>query len=184
MKPTFKADIARNYIKQFPKTASLTLARKMYIENIETFKDIEDARYSIRYVRGLAGIESRKSATKKELFVEKFSLGNPYKIPKSHAVKAKTFTLPAKYNNVLLISDLHIPYHDVTALSLAIQYGKEKDINCIFINGDLLDFFQISRFMKIKRKRSVSEELQTARDVLDILNREFPNVPIIFLKGN
>ena len=40
MKKEFKIDIARNYVKRFPKTASLTLARKMYIENIERFKDV------------------------------------------------------------------------------------------------------------------------------------------------
>ena len=183
MKTSFKSDIARNYIKRFTKTASLTLAKKMYIENIDIFKDVEDARSSIRYVRGLTG-DKKREIKNKELFVEKFSLGNPYKLPKSHAKKAHTFTLPTQYNNVLIISDLHIPYHDVTALSIAIAYGKEKGINCIFINGDLLDFFQISRFMKIKRKRSVAQELETAREILDILNKEFPNIPIIFLKGN
>lgn len=184
MKHSFKTDIARNYVVRFPKTASLTLARKLYLENIETFKDVEDARSAIRYVRGLQGNKKRKQASTKELFVPKFSLGNPYKLPKSHAVHAKKFTLPAHHNNILFISDLHVPYHDVQALSLAIEYGKEYGINCIFINGDIMDFFQISRFLKTKRKRSVKEELETANEVLDVLNREFPNIPIYFLKGN
>ena len=184
MKSYFKTEIARNYVVRFSKTASLTLARKMYIENVSVFRDVEDARSAIRYVRGLTGDKDRKSIKNKECIVEKYSLGNPYKLPKSHAVKAKTYTIPSKYNKILLISDLHIPYHDVTALSIAISYGKEKGANCIFINGDLLDFFQISRFMKTKRKRSVAQELETAREVLDILNREFPNVPIYLLKGN
>lgn len=184
MKPQFKADIARNYVKRFTKTASLTLARKMYIENIEIFKDIEDARKSIRYVRGLNGDKARKQAEHKELFVPKFSLGNPFRLPKSFATKQKVFHLPKEYDNILLISDLHVPYHSIEALSIAIDYGKKHEINCIFLNGDLMDFFQISRFMKTKRKRSVSQELEAAREVLDVLNKEFPSVPIFFLKGN
>ncbi len=184
MKTYFKADIARNYVKRYTRTASLTLARKMYLENIDTFTDVEDARTVIRRVRGLAGDKGRKQIGHKELFVPKFSLGNPYRLPKSDATKQKTFSLPSEYDNVLLISDLHVPYHDVEALSVAIDYGKEQGINCIFINGDLMDFFQMSRFMKTKRKRSVAGELEAARAVLDVLNREFPGVPIFFLKGN
>lgn len=109
---------------------------------------------------------------------------NPYKLPKSYAEKAKTFRLPAKCNNVLFISDLHIPYHDINAVSIAIEYGKRHNINCIFINGDILDFYQISKFTNTKRKRSVEQELKTANKFLDVLNREFPGVPIYFLKGN
>lgn len=183
MKP-FKADIARNYVKRFSKTSSRSLAQKMYLENIETFIDAEDARSAIRYARGLIGDKNRSGGGQKELFIPKFSVGNPYKLPQSHAVKQKVFHLPKQYDNVLLISDLHVPYHDVEALSVAINYGKEHKINCIFLNGDLMDFFQISRFMKVKRKRSVAEELESARAVLDVLNREFPGIPIFFLKGN
>lgn len=185
MKKTFKQDIARQYVKRFPKTPSLTLARKMYDENIEHFKDVEDSRYFIRVVRGLAGKNARKKTSDKELFVKKgtFKL-NPFKLPKSSASKPKVFSLPNHHNNILFISDLHIPYHDITALSVAIQYGKEKNINTIFINGDILDFYQISRFTNIERKRSVREELETANQLLDVLNREFPGVPIYLLKGN
>jgi predicted phosphodiesterase len=184
MKRQFKSDIARNYVKQFPKTSSLSLARKMFVENVEWFKDIEDARGVIRYVRGLNGKQARKHNSHKELFVPKFSLGNPYQIPKSHATKQKIFHIPPQHNRILVISDLHVPYHDVTAISIAIKYGIDNGANCILINGDLLDFFQISRFTKTKRKRSVSQELATARAILDRLNDAFPNTPIYFLEGN
>lgn len=65
---------------------------------------------------------------------------NPYKLPKSYAEKAKTFRLPAKCTNVLFISDLHIPYHDINAVSIAIEYGKQQNVNCIFINEDWVKF--------------------------------------------
>lgn len=185
MKKSFKQDISRQYVKRFPKTPSLTLARKMYDENIEHFKDVEDARLFIRVVRGLAGNTARKTVKDKTLFVKKgnFKL-NPFSLPKSYSQKKKEFKLPSNHNNILFISDLHIPYHDVTALSTAIDFGKKNNINTIFINGDILDFYQISRFTNVQRKRSVREELEAANEVLDVLNREFPGVPIYLLKGN
>lgn len=181
---TFKTDIAREYVKRFSRTASLTLARKVYVENIDHFRDVEDARRAVRYVRGLAGKRARKLASEKDLFIPKFSLGNPFRLPKSHAKKQRTLTLPKEYDRVLVISDLHVPYHDVEALSVAIDYGRAHDVNCIFINGDLMDFFQVSRFTKVHRKRSVAQELETARQLLTAINDTFPGVPIYFLLGN
>lgn len=183
----FKVDLARNYVKKFPNTQSHSLAKKMYLENTEHFKDAEDARSSIRYARGLMGDTKRKKSgtQNQKLFIPPFSLrDNPYSLPKSYAEKPKVFSLPLAHNNILFISDLHIPYHDIQALSVAIKYGIENNINTIFINGDLLDFYQISRFTNIQRKRSVAQELETAKEILDILNKNFPNVPIYFLKGN
>lgn len=178
-----KSELAREYVKRFPTTSSLSLARKMYSENLEYFKNVEDARRVIRYARGLDGSFARKNMAHKELIVKPNSL-NPYKIPKTFSTKLKVLTLPKHHNNILLISDLHIPYHDIDAITLAINYGKEKGINTIFINGDLLDFFMISRFRKVRKAPSVKTELDMARTFLDILNREFPNVPIYFLLGN
>lgn len=180
----FKSSICKKYIVRFPNTASLTLAKKIYSENTEHFKDVEDARSIIRYLRGLLGKGSRHVKDKKlHVKVGKFT-NNPFKLPKSYASKAKVFYLPRSCNNILFISDLHIPYHDNTAISLALKYGIEKNINCIFINGDILDFYQISRFTNIERKRSVKEELQLAREFLDVLKATFPGVPIYFLMGN
>src|ERR1035437_3384507 len=184
MKTGFKVDIARNYIKRFTNTSSRSLAKKMYLENVEVFKDVEDARGVIRYARGLNGKKARKQMGEKNLVVKPYSLGNPFKLPKSDAVKAKVFTLPNEHNNILFLSDLHIPFHDVQALTIALEYGKKNGINTIFINGDLLDFYMISRFLKVARKRSVASDLEATRTFLDILNMTFPNAPIYYLKGN
>ena len=184
MKTTYKNEIVRNYIKRFPNTPSLTIAKKVYAENSAEFKDVEHVRSVVRLVRGLSGKSSRQGLQDKTLVVEPFSLKNPYKLPKSDSAPPKVFHLPAKLDNILLISDLHIPYHDIKALTVAIDYGKKNNINCIFINGDLIDFYQISRFTNVERKRSVADELETAKQVLDVLNTEFPNIPIYLLKGN
>lgn len=179
-----KTELIRNYIKKFPNTPSTTLSKKIYAENMELFTNQETVRSLIRYTRGLSGKAKRKHITD-EFKVKPFSLDkNPFHIPKSDAQKQSFFTLPQKDNNILLISDLHIPYHDIPALTCAIKYGKEKNVNTIFINGDLIDFYPISRFVNIERKRSVSEEIQIVKDILGILRREFPDAAFYFLMGN
>jgi len=54
----------------------------------------------------------------------------------------------------------------------------------IIINGDLLDFYQLSRFHKDPRKRRVNEELNAARQFLQILRHHFKAANIYFLLGN
>lgn len=182
--PTYKQQIIRNYLKRFPNTPSQTIAKKIYAENSAEWTSVESVRSLVRMVRGLGGKRKLKELRDKTMVVKPFSLKNPYNLPKSDARPPKVLTLPRKCNNVLLISDLHIPYHDIKALTVALDYGKREKVNCIFINGDLLDFYQISRFTNIERKRSVADELKVAKEFLAILNREFPKVPIYFLKGN
>jgi predicted phosphodiesterase len=184
-KNSFKKQIVMPYIGKFQKTPSLSLARKIYQEHSADFKNVEEVRSFVRVYRGVSGKVSRKKIIDKSNFIEPFKFAkNPYNLPRSYKEEAKVFTLPKDCNNVLVLSDLHIPYHDYQALNCAIKYGKENDINCIFINGDLMDFYQISRFTNRTRKRSVKAELEACKTFLGVLNREFPNIPIFFLQGN
>lgn len=179
-----KGSIIKNYLRKFPNTPSLTIAKKIYAENSADFKDVEDVRSLVRYQRGLLGESGRKDLASKEFVIPKYTFQNKYNFPKSDAVKPKIYNLPQSDNNVLVISDLHIPYHDIKALTVAFDYGKRENVNTIFINGDLLDFYQISRFVNVERRRSVAEELEIAKDFLRILRETFPKASLYFLLGN
>jgi predicted phosphodiesterase len=109
---------------------------------------------------------------------------NPYKIPESEEKERVPFTLPLACNNILLISDLHIPYHSIDAITAALDYGKKENVNTILINGDLIDFYGCSRFEKDPRKRSVKHEFDTTKEFLRILRATFPKAIIYFNKGN
>lgn len=177
-----KKETAQQYHDRFPDTPTLTLARKIYKENNLLYKDIEDARHALRYIRGQHGDKQRKHTGHKKDDL-KYNY-NPFKLPESSAEERKPFILPTACNNILLISDLHIPYHDIAATTAAFQYGQENKVNTIFINGDLMDFCQISRFEKNPAKRSVKYELDTAKALLDSMREAFPTQQIYFLKGN
>lgn len=178
-----KADIARPYLNKFPKHGDLTLAKKIFNENGIAFKDVEDARYVVRRLRGHAGSTSR-TAFNKSTIKPITRDTNPYKLPDSDEKERKPFILPTACNNILLISDLHIPYHSIEAITAALDYGKREKINTVIINGDLIDFYMISRFEKDPRKRSVKYEFDATKEFLRILRKSFKNASIYWNKGN
>jgi predicted phosphodiesterase len=181
MAKTVKGEIVREYIDKFPKHATHALAKAIYAHNKKVFKDGEEVRSLVRYYRGASGKAVRKHAV--QVIPPKDRL-NPYNLPQSYADPVPPFVLPVGCNNILVIQDLHIPYHDVKAITAALNYGKEQKVNTIVINGDLIDFHQISRFQKDPRKRSVKQEFDATRQFLVELRRAFPRAHIYYNKGN
>ena len=179
-----KSNLARGYRKQYPDMPTLKLARIIYKENNLSFKNIEDARHTLRYIEGKSGVKTKKSVIKSEFFKEEARSKNPYNLPESHQEKRDPFKLPIACNNILLISDLHIPYHDIDAITIALDYAKNNKVNTIFINGDLIDNHQCSKFESDPRKRSVKQEFDATRAFLTSLREAFPDVSIYWLKGN
>jgi len=179
-----KSEIAKEYRKKFPDMPTLKLARIVYADNNLSFKNIEDCRSALRYIEGKKGSELRKWTKNTEFFMtEKRSL-NPYNLPESYEEKRDPFILPTSCNNILLISDLHIPYHNIEAVTIALDYGKKEKVNTIFINGDLIDNHQISKFESDPKKRSVKQEFDATREFLVQLRKAFPKALIYWLKGN
>jgi predicted phosphodiesterase len=177
-----KSTICREYIKKYPDYPNIKLARIIYNENKLTFKDVEDARGRLRYVAGKQGKQQRTKINKEDLQGTKPL--NPYNLPESHEEKREAFVLPKACNNILLISDLHIPYHNIQAVTIALDYGKANDVNTIFINGDLIDNHQVSRFESDVKKRSVKQEFDATKQFLVSLRAAFPDAAIYWLKGN
>ena len=180
-----RADIARNFRKKYgAEMPTLTLARIMYKKNVEMFKNVEDARQALKYIEGKNGKSDVKKVINTEFYRPEHRPKNPYNLPESYAADRKPFKLPITCNDVLLISDLHIPYHDTDAITIALDYGIKNKINTVFINGDLIDFAQISRFETDRSKRSVKAELDATKVFLQTLRKLFPKASIYWLKGN
>lgn len=186
-KQTAKAKIVLNYLQNFPSTSKHTLAEKIYKENQIVFTDKEDARKVIRYYTGATGKSDKKAVISAKSFVEHntaFSGKNPYGLPPSEAKPFEPYVLPKVNNNILFLSDIHLPYQDNDALSLALSYGKEKNVNTIYLNGDILDIYKGSFHEQDPKKRDLEYELQVGREFLDTLKRNFPNAKIFYKEGN
>lgn len=188
-KKTIKGEIVQEYLnhEEWGKLPSLTLARLIYKDNVEVFKDVESVRTVIRGYRGQAG--SKKTVipthkTEKAEHAKKLGIANPFGLPDSDEDEWQPFTLPKACTRILLLSDIHVPYHNIEAITKAIQYGKEKKVNAIVFNGDTIDFHGLSRYEKDPRKRRFSEEMELARQLLNVFRKEFDGVPFYFKLGN
>jgi hypothetical protein len=184
-KKVSKSDVAREYrAKWGVDMPTRQLSRLMYNDNKSLFKDLEDARYALKYIEGKLGAKKKahlgKSAEKTEFIMEAHRPLNPYQMPKSDSPERKVFTLPTGCNRIGFISDLQVPFHDVQAIEATCNWLHTKGINTLFINGDLADFYQMSNFIRDPRKRKFSEEIQSIKEILQWLRGEFPLVQIYY----
>jgi predicted phosphodiesterase len=166
-----KAQLAKEYRKKYgPEMPTLTLARIMYKENKEVFNNLERARASLRYIEGKQGKNNlTKKVEQSEFFMSGERSKNPWKLPESEEAKYEPFILKAK--RLAVLSDIHVPYHSIEALTAAFDKISEEKPDAILLNGDTIDFYGLSRFMKDPRKRSVAHELQAVNEFLDVLQK-------------
>jgi predicted phosphodiesterase len=183
---SLSSETAREYRKKYGmKMPTLKLARIMHNENKLLYNTVENARTALRYIEGKArGSKNIKKIRESEFFMQEDRPKNPYALPDSYKEDRQPIKLPLANNNILLISDLHIPYHDIKAITIALDYGVQNKVNTIIVNGDLLDFSGISRFQHDPRKRSVKEEFDAAKEFLIVLRNTFPDALIWWIKGN
>ena len=77
-----------------------------------------------------------------------------------------------------VISDLHIPFHDMDAIIESIQWLLEQKIDVLWLGGDVADHYSLSRFSQYQ-PISIQQEAIECRKILDLLCRSFPQVNII-----
>lgn len=159
--------IGINYREKYPDYPTLKLARILYAEHPLRFPNLEAARSSIRRAEGKHG----KSNTRKSITKFPNRPYNPYKLPESDEAKYEPFAINEK--RILVLSDIHIPYHSIEAITAALDYAKAEKPDAILLNGDTIDFFRLSRFCKEPEKRSFAHELAAFKQFFEILGREF-----------
>jgi len=178
MKNAFVSNLIKSYLTKFPKVPSLTLAKKIYAENNKQFTSVDAVRSCLRYYRGQKGEKTKSQLATREFLDQNIE----FKMPESYAETFEPYEI--SQSRTLIISDLHIPYQDNDSIQKAINYGKEKKVNCILINGDLLDMCSISRFGRDWRQRQIHEEFEATRVFLNSLREHFPKAKIVFKYGN
>lgn len=165
-----KSHIAREYRAKYGmQMPTLTLAKIMYKENLGVFNSVDHARHTLRMIEGKTGNKLRGQIKDKSLYMTEERPKNPWKLPESEEMKYEPFIIKAK--KIAVLSDIHIPYHSVDALSAALDFIQAEKPDAIILNGDTIDMYSLSRFQKDPRKRSVAHELQATRDFLDVLSQ-------------
>jgi predicted phosphodiesterase len=163
------------YLVEFPDANTWTLA-KMIVAKYPDLK-AENVRSVIRYYRGNKGVEARKKASNKQFF--RASDGQ-YNL-KAVNISTQDFIFPHK--KPLIVSDIHLPYHDIDAIEIALEKAYKNDVDSIYLNGDILDFYQVSRFTKEGGAMSIKEERDMFFEFIGWIKSNF-DVPIYYKAGN
>ena len=87
--------------------------------------------------------------------------------------------------SVVFLSDLHIPFHDPEAVASSLRLIKKLRPDRVVINGDVADFFQLSRFNTAhQRLDSLQEEIDEANAFRVNVRKSAPNATIDETEGN
>ena len=90
-----------------------------------------------------------------------------------------------KYEKIVVPSDFHIPFHDRECLSAFISFCKYFKPDKIFLNGDVIDFYAISRFVKDpNRALELQQEIDEAVGVLKMIRSNNRKAEIHYIRGN
>jgi predicted phosphodiesterase len=180
-------EAALKYLARFPKAATLTVAKALYRDHSPLFPNLEAARTLLRTLRGSAGDRLRKLCSQKENYRAPGKPGDPFgKIPRArNPFDEKWVPLQIEGpTRALVMSDIHLPFHDRAALMAALRAGKRAKVKLILLNGDMIDCHAISKWEKDPRKRDFPGELKMTRSFLETLRAAFPKARIILKLGN
>jgi predicted phosphodiesterase len=179
-------NIVLDYLEKFPNAPSRTIAKKIYNENSAFFTDAENVYFRVRYYRGQSGSTNRNKLKntkfQKELKVK--VMIQKLQLPESHTKVRNSFTFPTGCKKLGVFGDVHIPYHDNTALEVMFKKFEEEKVDSIFINGDLLDFYQLSFHEKDPREVHFKGEIEAGKEFLAYIRNRFPDIPIYYITGN
>lgn len=166
-----QADLARKVIDDYPEvTANRRRAAILCAEHPKIFKTVEQARTVVRDVVGSNGTASRRKFSDPEL--TKYFRSNLPDIVSPPQVDNSPYIV--KEERAVIWNDLHGPWFDKEAIERALV---ESDSDTLILNGDVADFYWVSRFHKDPKMAVRFEiELQKIRDFLFWVRDKFDNV--------
>lgn len=163
--------------KDYCEYPSLTLAKIIYERHPLDFTDVEHVRTAIRSYRGTIGEDNRKN------FKTRFNA--PVKMQIADETEdRKPYILKGCYN-IGVVSDLHFPNHRSKTIELAYETFLDRDIDCLLINGDLLDNTPYtSHDHPPVHAEQAKKWLYQAEHFLEYTRSLFPKAQIHWLEGN
>lgn len=164
---------------------SKTIARLLYDKHPKVFTSVEHARDKVRSYRGNKGLKDQSNVSNKSFF-RKPGNTNDGNIPLPVPIEAEKpwEIMQLDFKKALVLSDVHIPYHHAQSLKLALETGDKHNVDCVILNGDIVDFYAISSFDKNPESRNLNREVQQTRLFLEHLRGRYPKAQIVYKEGN
>lgn len=179
-----KSKLAKQYCEKYPKSNNKAVGRALMNAYPGLWSTDNAAYCSVLYVRGCSGEKNRKAIQGANSGVNTAvpPSGFPLSCPPSLAATWETFDMQVPAS-ILVVSDIHSPYHNAAVLDIAIKYGIGEGCTSILINGDLVDWYTLSRFRKDVTKPKLSDELKRDQEVLEWMLSFFPGQKV-YKAGN
>lgn len=81
-------------------------------------------------------------------------------------------------------NDIHLPYHCPYAVRACFSEFKKRGVDGIYLNGDIMDLEEVSRFEKMPTGKFLKDEIEVGRKFLESMRKMFPTIPIYWKDGN
>lgn len=178
-----KNELVRDFLSTTKLTKKKAIARALFEQYPNTWKDLEDARGCVRYVMGSAGEKKRNEITdseKSKFFYVQFKEWSEQNLNTENRPWDTPYQFPTGIKTLNIIADLHSVHLDYKVLQKFIKETNDKE--ALLINGDLLDSESLSRHIKSHNLISYEEELELCHTILKELTKEFTHV--YFHQGN
>lgn len=181
-KKTAAAKVVIETLQKFPNSSKNAIAEMLYINYPQLFNSKEHARTLVRsYTDSLGRVSSKNPVEHNSEYTAK----NPFGLGYSKAKERVFIDLPKTSNNIIWLSDIHFPNHDIKALTAALNYATEVNANCIILGGDILDNEPFTNHDgSPPGKDDVVEWFEMAEDFLRMLHEKFPNAHKVWIEGN
>lgn len=173
-------EMAKRLCRTHPDAPSRTLAKRLVKESNGAIT-VEQARKRINRQFGVSGSRNRK--TMKGVAEREPRPAGQVSMPPSMAEPWTPHTMQV-VGPIGILSDVHVPYHSEIAVAAAVGFLKEQSLAGLVLNGDIADFYAISRYIKDPKQRDFKAELEAVRAFIAYLRQEFPGVPMIYKVGN
>jgi predicted phosphodiesterase len=88
---------------------------------------------------------------------------------------------------VVVYSDIHAPFQDDRAVELVNKFCRWYQPEKVVIDGDLIDFYAISKFDKSPRRATgdaLTQEVAVTQRILKSIRQANPNADITLVCGN
>lgn len=124
---------------------------------------------------------AHKAGTSKDCMRKNLGLGVKMPDAVKRDATPHTINVPGRW---LILSDIHLPQHDVPAVEAAIAEAKRRGVVGVLLNGDILDCHEISTHDKDPSAPRYVDELRIGREFFAYMRAQFPKAEFVYKLGN
>jgi predicted phosphodiesterase len=179
---TIRTQVALDYSRRFSDSPNKTVARALHACETALFPSVENARRTVQRIRGVSGESTEHPQIARDARPKGWK-SPMLSLPKSRPDGCDPIDLLGD-STTLILSDVHIPYHDSVALDAAISYGQKRKCTRIILNGDFWDAHSLSKYCPDIRERDLKGEISGCIEFFAYLRSKFKKCDVYAKVGN